>query len=53
MSSQMILCDAVSQPMYLSFINEAEQSCDVIKREDNSKIFTTSLQITGFQPKSH
>ena len=37
--SNLLCCDSdiviVSQYLYLSFINEAEKSCDVIKRGEN------------------
>ena len=40
----------VSQSLYLSLINEAEKSCDVIKRGDN---YFENLPIycPGFHPK--
>ena len=42
---QMFCVMIVRQALYLSFINEAEKSCDVIKVEDNEKISSTEESI--------
>ena len=50
MSSQLFLCNDSESVLVFIFINEAEKSCDVIKRGDN---YFENLPIycTGFHPK--